>query len=93
MRASRFSYLMPDCTSPHEATDDLVDAYVAWRASCVRVRAGYVAWDECADFDRDLAFAAYLAALDCEEHAAHMYARQIEHVREVIHGAGPGVAP
>jgi hypothetical protein len=65
---------MDSCKSPREATDDLHGAYVAWRAACVRVRAAYIAWDEHADFDRDLAFAAYVAALDCEEHAADMYA-------------------
>ena len=81
------------CKSVREATDDLVGAYVAWRAACIRVRAAYTAWDERADFDRDLAFAAYLAALDCEEHAADMYAERIDRVREVIDSDVPLGAP
>jgi hypothetical protein len=84
---------MRSCKAPREATDDLVGAYVAWRAACDRVRAAYLAWDERADLDRDLAFAAYLAALDCEEHAADMYAGRIDRVREVIGAGGPEVAP
>lgn len=84
---------MHSCKSPGEATDDLVGAYVAWRAACVRVRAAYIAWDEHADLDRDLAFAAYVAALDCEEHAADMYAGRIDRVRELIDAGGPEAAP
>jgi hypothetical protein len=48
-----------------------------WRAACIRVLAAYIVWDERADLDRDLAFEAYLAALDREERAADMYAGTI----------------
>jgi hypothetical protein len=58
----------------------------------VRVREASIAWEECAEFDGDLAFAVYLAALDCEEHAADIYAAQIERVREVIDRRVPPAA-
>lgn len=65
------------------ATDTLVDAYVAWRDACAGVRTAYGRLHECEPSDRDLTFAAYLAALEGEEHAAYMYARQLERVRHM----------
>jgi hypothetical protein len=88
MRTSRFPHRLRSFKSPRAATDDLLDAYVAWRAAALRVRAAYTTWEECANSDRDPAFAVYLATLDREEHAAGMYAAQIDLVRELIAAGG-----
>lgn len=51
--------------------------YLAWRESCAHVRAAYREWraaplSQCAG-----AHAAYLTALDGEEHAAECYSRAL----------------
>ena len=85
MRLPRFgrrlhiAYL-PACGA---ATDALIDAYVAWREACARVHIAYGRWDKCEPSERDLSFAAYLAALDREQYAAREYARRIERVRRL----------
>jgi hypothetical protein len=65
------------------ATDALVDAYVVWREECVRVHLAYRRCNQRESAERDLAFAAYSAALQREEGAANAYARQIERVRRL----------
>lgn len=62
------------------AADALVDAYVAWREACARVRVAYACYDGCHPRERELAYAAHRAALDCEEHAAGVYARRVDRV-------------
>ena len=64
------------------AVDALIDAYVAWREACARVRTAYARCDGagCHLRERELAYAAHRAALDCEEHAAGVYARRIDRV-------------
>jgi len=74
---------LPACAA---ATDALINAYVAWREACARVRIAYERWDVCEPLDRDLTFAAYLAALECEDHAADIYARRVEHVTAWLAG-------
>jgi hypothetical protein len=46
--------------------------YVAWRAACDAVREAYAAW-AAGGCGRGRAFAAYVAALDREERAAHVH--------------------
>ena len=70
------------------ATDALIDAYVAWREACGRVRIAYDRWDTCQSSERNLSFAAYLAALDREQYAAREYARRIEGVRRRLASRG-----
>lgn len=71
-----------DPPSPsHAAADSLVDGYVAWRETRARVKAAYERWARSEACDRGLAFAAYVAALEHEEHAARVYERSIERVR------------
>jgi hypothetical protein len=72
------------------AADALVDAYVAWREACARVRTAYARCDGrdgCHPRERELAYAAHRAALDCEEHAAGVYARRIDRVVQLARAA------
>jgi uncharacterized membrane protein len=89
MQASFAEY--PNCAaSPRTreaAADALVDAYVAWREACARVRTAYARCACCNGRHprkRQLAYAAHRAALDCEEHAAGVYARRIERVVQLV---------
>lgn len=54
------------------------DAYVAWREESATVDVAYGNWLRADRQERRLAFAAYSAALDREEHAAEEYRRQYE---------------
>jgi uncharacterized membrane protein len=69
------------------AADALVDAYVAWREACARVRAASARCARCHGCpprERELAYAAHRAALDCEEHAAGVYARWIDRLLQLV---------
>jgi hypothetical protein len=52
--------------------DRFVDCYLSWREEAAEVRSAYDRWDTAHERDEALAFAAYRAALDREEHAANM---------------------
>jgi len=54
--------------------DEAMDAYVEWREECIRVRDAYQLWLSAARADAQLAFPAYVAALDREERASEVYA-------------------
>ena len=58
----------------HTVVDAAVDAYVSWREACAEAREAYGRWESALKADRMLASCAYLAALDREEIAAHVYA-------------------
>jgi hypothetical protein len=53
--------------------DEMIDVYVIWRESCVAVTTSYENWSRAGRDDRELAFSAYVAALDREERAAAIY--------------------
>jgi hypothetical protein len=55
------------------AAADPVIAYAEWRMSCTSVWAAYRHWLNASKGDADLAQAAYAAALDREDAAAHVY--------------------
>ena len=57
--------------------DELLECYVAWREECEAVRIAYRLWVDSGPGDGRLAYAAYLGALDQEEHAARAYAYQV----------------
>jgi hypothetical protein len=58
--------------------DAFVEGYVCWREASEAVRAAYDHWRGGQRGDRGLAFAAYTAALDQEEHAARMFRERAE---------------
>ena len=71
-----------------QLVDDAVLAYVAWRDESATVWAAYGRWSGAAAEEAIRAHAAYKAALDREETAAHVYARLVERVSELLE---PGV--
>jgi hypothetical protein len=57
--------------------DELMDRYIDWREQCIAVENAYEGWSTGPADDRPLAFEAYRAALDLEEHASFVYADRI----------------
>jgi hypothetical protein len=53
--------------------DAFLEAYIDWRDECLIVEMAYERWQIEPHPDRAIAFAAYRAALDREEHAAGMF--------------------
>ena len=71
-----------------QLVDEAVLACVAWREESATVWAAYVYWSSATADEAIRAHAAYTAALDREETAAHVYARLVERVSELLE---PGV--
>jgi hypothetical protein len=53
--------------------DEFVDGYLCWREESAAVEGAYQQWRGMKGRDRPIAFAAYQAALDREEHAAQVF--------------------
>lgn len=68
-------------TCRRRLVDDTVLAYVEWREECVAVADMYRRWASATD-RRRLAHAAYEAALDREESAAHAYEQLVQRARD-----------
>jgi hypothetical protein len=60
--------------------DEMIDSYVSWREACFAVQTSYENWSRAERQDDELAFTAYRAALDREEHAASAYRDLAERV-------------
>ena len=60
---------------------DSLESYARWRQASAAVGLAYDGWRSGARPDRSLAFAAYLAALDREEHAARVFHRGRDRAR------------
>jgi hypothetical protein len=58
----------------------MIDAYASWREACAAVDVAYDIWNRAAREDSELAFTAYRAALDREEHAAADYRSLAERI-------------
>jgi hypothetical protein len=67
-----------------ELIDDLMEAYVEWREECAGLVHAYERWASVPATDRDLAFAAYKAALDREQQASAVYSNRIDRVEREI---------
>jgi hypothetical protein len=65
------------------AIDELLGSYISWREECYAVRLAYERWIASDRGERGLAYAAYVAALDGEEHAARTYAHRVERVKRI----------
>jgi len=59
------------------APSDAMVAYAEWRFSCTEVRAAYRYWSNAGRAQEELAHSAYIAALDREDAAAHVYAQLV----------------
>jgi hypothetical protein len=73
-------------TSIDGMADDLIHTYVAWREECTRVESAYRSWHAARGAERGLAFAACLAALDGEDHAAAVYRALVERTAQAATG-------
>ena len=62
------------------AVDALFALYLSWRETCDAVQQAYERWTDADRAQRGPAYAGYVAALDGEEHAARVYADQIERI-------------
>ena len=81
--------------------DALVEAYVDWRETCVRVDDAYYFWASGTTPGNKVTFGSYMAALDAEAHAAEVYAGLVKRADErawrgdpsveTLSGPGPGV--
>jgi hypothetical protein len=71
--------------------DELLDLYISWREECAAVAASYQNWSASERRDNQLAFSAYLAAVDREEHAAATYRGLVERITEA-HGGSSALA-
>jgi hypothetical protein len=60
--------------------DCLVDGYVEWRECARTVADAYARWSTASGPERALRFAAYIAALDQEQHAASAYGEAVSDV-------------
>jgi hypothetical protein len=67
-----------------ELIDELMEAYVEWREECAGLLQAYERWASVPATDRELAFAAYKAALDREQQASAVYSSRIDRVEREI---------
>lgn len=70
-----------------ELVDRLVELYCDWRTTFWDTRAAYARFLDAPASERDMAFAAYTAALDQEESACETYATQIRAIQSRCSGA------
>jgi hypothetical protein len=61
-----------------QLVDETFDAYLVWRDECAEVWRAYRRWRDAAARDARAAFGRYSAALEREEHAAHVYGRLLD---------------
>jgi hypothetical protein len=67
-----------------QLVDEAVDCYIDWREQSRAAMVAYKRWISAPLTQRPLAFAAYGAALDQEEHAARRYASAIQTVELML---------
>jgi hypothetical protein len=60
-----------------DVVDRLIELYCDWRTVCAEVQASYERFLDASACERDMAFAAYCAALDREQSTSEAYARQV----------------
>jgi hypothetical protein len=72
-----------DAAHGRRVVDELLERYVCWREECITVKQSYEGWSAADRGEGALAYAAYVAALDREEHAARSYAHHLERVRGI----------
>jgi hypothetical protein len=69
---------------PRELTDDMIDAFVDWQEECLFLEDAYDLWTSASPASRDLAFAAYRAALDREQQACLVFAKRCDRLARVV---------
>jgi hypothetical protein len=63
--------MTPSPRAPQSSIDDFIESYVCWREACDAVASAYALWLRSPAHERRVAFAAYQAALEQEDRAAH----------------------
>ena len=74
-------------TTEAELASAQVDSYASWRDASDGVAVAYRIWAAAPRNVRWLAHAAYLTALDREEHAARAYQRGVDQLRGAVGGS------
>jgi hypothetical protein len=64
--------------------DEARAAYFDWREECIALSDAYASWTVAEATDAALAFAVYVAALDREERASHVYGSTIRRVGDLV---------
>jgi hypothetical protein len=59
-----------------EPIDEFLHSWISWREASESVESAYRYWATCEREHRAFAFDLYVAALDCEEHAARIHQRR-----------------
>jgi hypothetical protein len=72
--------------------DEAIDAYVDWQEERAHVWDAYARWESAEKADASMAFSAYRAALEREEHASRFYAARVSHITVDVREQEP-VAP
>jgi hypothetical protein len=67
-----------------DGLDGLMEAYVDWREECLALHNAYERWSSVPLDERNVAFAAYRAALDREEQASSVYAERTHLVADEL---------
>ena len=75
-----------------QLVDEAIVAYVDWQEERAHVWDAYARWESAENGDASLAFSAYRAALDREEHASRVYAERVADITVPARGQEP-VAP
>ena len=75
-----------------QLTDKAFQLYLEWRDETSTLERAYDHWVKAVRAERQFAFAAYMAALDREEHAAVRYEGAIFEAERLLHGGGQAAA-
>lgn len=67
-----------------DAADEMLSAYVDWREQCVAEREAYDAWATAEQVETAARFAAFLAALDGEDHLSRRYMATVLDVARLV---------
>jgi uncharacterized protein with PIN domain len=72
-----------------QLVDEAIQAYVDWQEERAHVRDAYARWGAADSHNAGLAFSAYHAALEREEHASLVYAEQMAQIEAGTREPGP----
>ena len=73
-----------------QLVDEAIVAYVDWQEERAHVWDAYARWECAENGDASIAFSAYRAALDREEHASRFYAARVSHITVAARDQEPG---
>ena len=80
-------------TLKERLVDELAEAYIDWRETCVRVNDAYRSYAGETGPHRQAALALYTTALDTEQQAAEVYAALVNRAHEIPPSENPPHQP